>query len=106
MNKRYRVETYLPKEALDDILQAIYSLGLGKIGEYDCCFSYYEVHSSWRPLDNATPYRGKVGEIESAIEYKLEFVCDEKDINSAVETIKSHHPYEEVCINVFPMFAC
>ena len=45
----------------------------------------------------------KVGEIEFAPEYKLEFRCEEKDLQLAVKTIKENHPYEEVCINVIPI---
>ena len=38
--------------------------------------------------------------IEFSPEYKLEFRCDEKMIESAIKSIKDNHPYEEVCINV------
>lgn len=103
MENLYKVETYLPKEALDKIRSALYGLGLGKVGKYDCCLSWYEVNSSWKPIDGAKPYLGTVGEIEFAPEYKLEFQCKESDLTAAVSAIKSNHPYEEVCINVIPL---
>lgn len=103
MENLYKVETYLPKEALDKIRSALYELGLGKVGKYDCCLSWYEVNSSWKPIDGAKPYLGTVGEIEFAPEYKLEFQCKESDLTAAVSAIKSNHPYEEVCINVIPL---
>ncbi len=104
MENLYKVETYLPKEALDGIRSALYNLGLGKIGNYDCCLTWYEVNSSWRPIDGAKPYLGTVGEIEFAPEYKLEFQCKESDLTAAVSAIKSNHPYEEVCINILPLY--
>lgn len=104
MGQIYKIETYLPKQALENIKNALYKLGLGKIGNYDCCLSWYEINSSWRPIDGANPYLGKVGEIEFAPEYKLEFQCDHNHLKIAVETIKKNHPYEEVCINVIPLF--
>ena len=64
--------------------------------------SWYEVNSSWRPIDGANPYLGKVGEIEFAAEYKLEFQCSEKQLKTAIDTIKQNHPYKEVGINVVP----
>jgi len=100
MDKLYKVETYLPKEALDNIKNALYKNGFGKVGNYDCCISWYEINSSWRPIEGANPYLGTVGEIEFAPEYKLEFRCEQKDLELAIKTIKANHPYEEVCINV------
>jgi hypothetical protein len=103
MNRIYKIETYLPKEALEDIRNALYQLGIGKVGKYECCLTWYEVNSSWKPIDGAKPYLGTVGEIEFAPEYKMEFQCGEKDIKNAVKTIKDNHPYEEVCINIIPL---
>jgi len=100
MGKTYKIETYLPKEALEGIKNGLYSHGFGKVGNYDCCMSWYEISSSWRPIEGANPYLGMVGEIENAPEYKLEFRCEEKDLKLAVKTIKDNHPYEEVCINI------
>ena len=100
MRKTYKIETYLPIEALNDIRDALYKLGLGKVGNYEDCMSWYEINSSWKPVNGANPYLGNVGEIEFAPEYKLEFRCHEDMIESAVKAIKDSHPYEEVCINV------
>ena len=102
--KQYKVETYLPKEALDKIKEGLYKLGLGKVGNYDCCLSWYEINSSWRPQEGANPYLGTVGEVEFAPEYKIEFRCSEQDLPKAIAVIKQNHPYEEVCINVIPLF--
>ena len=102
--KKYKIETYLPKEALDNIKNALYRIGVGKIGNYDCCMNWYEVNSSWRPIEGANPYQGKVGEIEIAKEYKLEFVCDGNNLKKIIQAIKQNHPYEEVCINVIELY--
>ena len=103
MKKVYKIETYVPKEALDNIKNGLYSNGFGKIGNYDCCLNWYEVNSSWRPVEGANPYLGEVGKIEYATEYKLEFRCEKKDLKLAIKTIKDNHPYEEVCINIIPI---
>lgn len=104
MEKLFKVETYLPEEALEKIKSALYELGLGKVGKYDCCLTWFKVNSSWRPIQGANPYLGKVGEIEFATEFKIEFQCKESDLKAAILAIKSNHPYEEVCINVIPLF--
>lgn len=101
--KKFKIETYVPCEALEKIKNALYECGFGKIGNYDCCLNWYEVNSSWRPINGANPYLGEIGKIELAKEYKLEFVCDKNRLKLAINTIKRNHPYEEVCINIFPL---
>ena len=103
MEKLFQLVTFLPQESLEDIKNALYDLGLGKVGKYDCCLTWYEIHSSWRPMEGANPYIGTVGEIEFAHEYKLEVRVEEKDLQKAINAIKSHHPYEEVSINIVPL---
>ena len=103
MDKMYKIEVYLPFEALENIKNGLYKEGFGKVGNYDCCLSWYEVKSSWKAKEGSNPYLGKVGEIELANEYKIEFRCEEKDLSRAVEIIKANHPYEEVCINVIEL---
>jgi len=103
MNNLYKIEAYLPKESLENIKQALYKHGFGKVGNYDCCLTWYEVDSSWRPMKGGNPYLGTIGEIEFALEYKIEFRCEEKDLQLVVETIKENHPYDEVCINIIPL---
>ena len=103
MEKLYKIEVYLPLEALENIKNGLYNQGFGRVGNYDCCLSWHEINSSWRPMDGANPYLGKVGKIEFAPEYKLEFRCEEKHLKQAVQIIKSNHPYEEVCINIIEL---
>jgi len=104
MEKLYKIEVYLPCEALDKIKDGLYREGFGKVGKYDCCLSWYQINSSWRANDGANPYLGNIGEIiEFAREYKLEFRCEEKDIQKAIKIIKDNHPYEEVCINIIAL---
>lgn len=104
MKQIFKVETYLPLEALDKIKNGLYQAGFGKVGNYDCCLSWYKINSSWKPLAGTNPYLGNVGEIEYAPEYKLEFRCDEENLRKAIDIIKANHPYEEVCINILPIF--
>ena len=103
MKETYKIETYVPVESLQQIKKALYEKGFGKIGNYENCLTWHEVHSSWKPVAGANPYQGQVGEIEFATEFKIEFRCDKQDLAEAIATIKNNHPYEEVCINVIPL---
>lgn len=105
MRKTYKIETYLPLKSLDNISDALYRLGLGKVGNYEDCMSWYKINSSWKPTSGANPYLGNVGEIEFAPEYKLEFRCEKNMLETAIKAIKDNHPYEEVCINIIEVLA-
>ena len=71
MKETYKIETFVPIEALEQIKNGLYEKGFGKIGNYENCLSWYKVDSSWKPVDGANPYQGTVGETEFATEYKI-----------------------------------
>jgi hypothetical protein len=98
--KIFKIEAYVPKIALKRVMNALYEKGFGKIGNYDCCLSWYRINASWRPTAQAKPFLGKTGKIEKTVEYKIEFRCIEDELDAAVKTIKDNHPYEEVCVNI------
>ena len=99
--KQYKVQVYLPPEALYDIRAAVVKAGGGVIGNYSGCMSWWEVQSCWRSEEGAVPYNGEVGELTEGTEFLLEFRCDEAHIRAAVNRIKEVHPYERPAINVF-----
>jgi len=100
----YKIETYIPFEALDKIVKALRDINVNNIGNYNNCMSWYKVQSCWDSTANASPYKGVKGETSVEDEYKLEFRCEESRIKDVVECIKKNHPYEEVCINVFKLY--
>jgi hypothetical protein len=63
----------------------------------------YPVQGSYRPLEGANPFEGKVGLISEGVEYKIEVNCRRELVNEAIKVIKSIHPYEEPLINVVPL---
>jgi hypothetical protein len=61
------------------------------------------VRGYWRPLEGAKPFAGRPGEISSADEVKVEFVCRAERAGEAVRLIRGLHPYEEPLIMVIPL---
>lgn len=101
--KLYKLEIFLPEEALDAVRQALFAADAGHIGQYDHCLSWSKVHSCWRPLENTHPYLGRTGILEEADELKLEVCCKAEQLNETLAAIKAVHPYEEPVINVLPL---
>jgi hypothetical protein len=102
--KIVKIEFYVPARESEAIRRALGEAGLGRIGRYDHCAAETRVTGHWRPLEGAHPYSGSMGEIASADEMKVEFVCRADRADEAVKLIRRLHPYEEPLIMVIPLF--
>lgn len=99
-----KVETFIPEEYLKKLRKSLNDIGALTIGgNYDNCMAISKVIGSWRPLSGADPFKGEIGEICEAEEYKIEFCCRREILRNAVDTIKEVHPYEVPVINVIPI---
>lgn len=101
--KYVKVEVLLPEEYIVRLRDKLNGLGVLTVGEYDNVVSYSETKGFWRPLKNAKPFNGTVGEISSGSECKMEFRCLYKNVEKVKNTIRSVHPYEEPVVNVLPL---
>lgn len=101
--KKLKLETYIPETHLIQLRDALCDEGAGKIGNYDSCMSYSRVSGTWRPLEGANPYNGRVGEISEGEEIKVEVVIRAEQAHDVVEAVRRVHPYEEPVINLIPL---
>jgi hypothetical protein len=83
--------------------QALNNVKVGNVGNYDNVFAITHVTGHWRPLAGANPYLGKIGELESAAEIKMELNCNVEHVSEALIAIRSVHPYEEPLFRVIPI---
>ena len=100
-----KLEIFIPESYLEALRVALQSVDAGHIGAYDGCLSYSPVTSCWRPLPGTTHYQGRVGELCTATELKVEVTCRVADLEKAVAAVKAVHPYEEPVINAIPLLA-
>lgn len=98
-----KLEIFIPKTHLSQLQSALQSVDAGHIGNYDSCLSYSEVIGTWRPLENAKPYLGKVDNISQEPELKVEVRILAENLNITLEAIKRIHPYETPVINIIPL---
>ena len=99
----YKVETYIPKEALEKVVDAIKDYAKTESDKYIHCLSWHSVNSMWMPVNNANPYLGELGKDQYAEEYVLTFRCEEDVIRKIRELIIANHPYEVACIDVYKL---
>lgn len=96
----YKLCFYVPEKATDLVKKALFEAGAGKIGDYDSCCWQTLGTGQFLPLDNSNPTIGKIGQIETVAEYKVEMVCDDEHIKAAIAALKKAHPYEEPAFDV------
>ena len=99
----YKICVYVPENSVENVKQALFDAGAGRIGNYDsCCWQTVGV-GQFRPLSGSNPAIGSPGEVESVSEIKIELVCEDEFVKGAVEAMRDAHPYEEPAFDVWEL---
>lgn len=96
----YKITFYVPVTHVEQVKQAMFEAGAGRVGNYDCCAWQVLGVGQFRPLAGATPFIGQCEQIEHLAEYKVDMVCEEHCLMTVVQALKQAHPYEEVAYDV------
>jgi len=91
----YRLNFYVPESDLEEVKDALFDVGAGKIGNYKKCCWQVKGIGQFLPLENSNPAIGKIGMVEKVSEFKVEMVCDDNIVNKVVDKLIEVHPYEE-----------
>ena len=96
----YKITFYVPVTHVEAVKQAMFVAGAGRIGDYDCCAWQVLGVGQFRPLAGAKPFIGQIDQIEQVAEYKVEMVCEESVLLSAINALKANHPYQQPAYDV------
>jgi dinuclear metal center YbgI/SA1388 family protein len=101
---------YVPETTLDDgrpaveaVRQALFEAGAGHIGAYDQCSFGAAGTGTYRPLEGADPFQGRVGARESAQEFALEVIYPDYREGAILSAMEQAHPYEEVAHDIIAL---
>ena len=95
-----KIEFYVAEEQLEQVKQAMFCAGAGKVGDYDSCAWQVLGQGQYKPGKASNTFKGQQGSLETLGEYKVEMVCAEQYIADVVKAMKDSHPYEEVAYSV------
>ena len=95
-----KIEFYVPEEQLEEVKQAMFLAGAGRVGDYDSCAWQVLGQGQYRACAGSTPFKGEQGRLEKLSEYKVEMVCAEEFIADVIRAMKQSHPYEEVAYSL------
>ena len=99
----YKICVYVPEKSVENVKQALFDAGAGRIGNYDNCCWQSVGTGQFRPLAGRNPAIGRLNEIETVQEVKIELVCADDLVSLAVQALRDSHPYEEPAFDVWPL---
>lgn len=95
-----KIVTFVPKDHVDKVMQAMTKAGAGIIGNYDMCSFRTEGTGTFRGNKASQPATGQREKFEQVSETRLEMVAPEWRVNAVVGAMKRAHPYEEVVYDI------
>ena len=97
----YKITFYVPVTHVEQVKQAMFAAGAGRIGDYDCCAWQILGVGQFRPLAGATPFIGQLNTLEQVAEYKVEMVADDTCLSAAIMVLFGSLPCQQPAYVVF-----
>jgi dinuclear metal center YbgI/SA1388 family protein len=94
---------FVPVEHESRLLETLAATSAGTLGCYACCSFSVRGMGRFKPLDGASPFIGRVGEITRVEEVRVEAIVAARDLKGVVDALKKAHPYETMAYDVFPL---
>ena len=94
-NALLKLVTYVPKIHSFAVREALFNAGAGQIGNYDSCSFNSEGTGTFKANSNAHPFVGKIDELHSEAETKIEVILPDYLKYKVLDALISSHPYEE-----------
>lgn len=91
-----KLVSFVPVDATQKVLDALYEAGSGQIGNYDHCSFQVRGTGTFRPNQNANPQIGTVNSDEEVIENRIEVIFPAYLESQVMTALRIAHPYEEV----------
>jgi hypothetical protein len=101
MNRKLVV--FVPREALNDVREALFVAGAGRIGNYERCSWYTEGTGTFLGGEGTAPSVGQPGREERVAELRLETVFPAEREDEVIEALRRAHPYEEPAFDIYEL---
>ena len=97
----HKLVWFVPREALDATLEAVFAAGAGRIGAYERCAWCTEGTGMFRGGEGTNPSVGIAGKDQRVAELRVETVVSDESVDAAVAALREAHPYEEPAYDVY-----
>jgi hypothetical protein len=94
---------FVPREALDDVRDALFAAGAGRIGNYERCSWYTQGTGTFLGGRGSSPNVGEAGREERVAELRLETVFPAEKQDDVIAALRGAHPYEEPVFDIYEL---
>lgn len=94
---------YVPESHVEEVKQAVFDAGAGRIGDYSCCAWQVRGTGQFQPMQGSRPFLGQTGRLEQVDEFRVEMVCRDAVIDAVIHALRDAHPYEEPAFHYWPV---
>ena len=98
-----KVTTFVPEAQLEQVAQALFAAGAGRIGDYEQCSYRLKGEGTFFGTEGTNPRLGRKGRLEKVAEVRLEVVAPQDRLAEVVAALRGSHPYEEPAFDVYPL---
>jgi len=98
-----KLVVFVPRESINQVDQAIFEVGGGKIGNYEECHFRAPGIGTFKPNRFANPTIGERGNRSNVEEFRVEYLVDNYNVSSILSAMNQAHPYEEVAYEIYPI---
>jgi hypothetical protein len=99
----HKLVVFVPAEHEQRLLTALFESPAGEIGAYSCCSFRNPGRGTFKPGQDAEPFIGDRGRVNDVAEVKIETVVKQRDLLRVIDHLRSHHPYETMAYDVYPL---
>jgi dinuclear metal center YbgI/SA1388 family protein len=95
--------TYTTPENADQVRNALFETGAGKISNYENCSFNSEGFSTYKGNEKSNPTIGKKGELTQTNEIKIEVIFEKHLESDILNALFQNHIYEEVAYEIYDL---
>jgi dinuclear metal center YbgI/SA1388 family protein len=99
-SREVKVITFVPKDQVDHVRNALGTAGAGGMGNYTLCSFNIQGEGTFIPGPDSDPTVGTPGMLARVEEVRIEMVCERRALPLVIETLKHLHPYEEPAYDI------
>lgn len=101
--KLSKLVVFVPTAEAERVRTAILDAGAGHTGNYDSCSFNLTGEGTFRAGEGARPFAGKVGEMHTEPEVRVETVVPAHLLKRVISAMLAVHPYEEPAFDIIPL---
>jgi dinuclear metal center YbgI/SA1388 family protein len=98
-----KLSVFVPNDYSEQVAEALFEAGAGKIGNYSECSFEQSGIGSYKPEEYSNPFEGIKGEKSKVEEIKIEVIVSNHLLNNVLQSMKRVHPYEEIAYDIISL---